>query len=107
MEQEFPILDLGFLLGANKSRDYQEGSKKCFVSLCNFLNEHDLCKQALVIKGEEPEPTAKIMASELTEEGMAVMRMSLGKWLRSQDRGKSPADVSILVKGLEKVREIG
>lgn len=48
-----------------------------------------------------------IMASDLTDEGLATMREGLRKWVASQDRGAPANDLRILDAALVKVRSTG
>lgn len=46
------------------------------------------------------------MASDLTEEGLALVRKSYGRWTDSiVDKKKAPNDFDILDKALQKIRE--
>lgn len=44
-------------------------------------------------------------SSDLTPDGLSLMKACYDKWLRRIDRGMPPDDVTILEKGLQKIRQ--
>lgn len=74
-----------------------------FSSLHAFLSDSGLLRPGF----ERPDNWSdyELRTLDLTDEGMAVMRCGLHKWLRALDRGTAPAKVSALEKCLRSVRQ--
>ena len=45
------------------------------------------------------------MSTDLTEEGVEVMKAAFYKWIDKTDKGMPPEDTSLLMKALNKIRE--
>jgi hypothetical protein len=76
-----------------------------FKAIAGFLQRHGLVKKTLL--GEKDEPTERfcIRASDLTDEGLRLMKESYDRWLKRVDQGKTaPNDVSLLERSLAKLR---
>jgi hypothetical protein len=76
-----------------------------FKVVVNFLQVHGLVTRRLLDDGKELEDDFEIRSSDLTPEGMAVMKKGYDKWLkRIVNKRKDLTDTSILEKAL---RDIG
>ncbi|MBI4664769.1 MAG: hypothetical protein HY735_38765 [Verrucomicrobia bacterium] len=102
---DFPIDDISLHLRASKHKEYQERVVLRFKTFVEFLQKEKLTMRELLPPQEEPPPDFKIMESDLTEEGLELVTKAYDKWLKAQDRGKSPTDVTILATGIKKIRE--
>lgn len=75
-----------------------------FRSLLTFLVEKDLLAREVVVS-EGPLPDAfEIRASDLTPEGLAVMKSAYDRSLNALDRGTDPRKVTILSRAVENIR---
>jgi hypothetical protein len=76
-----------------------------FKAVIRFLQARGLAKTTLLKEGDEPAEGFCIRASELTDEGLALMKAAYDPWLREVDQGKAaPDDVSLLEKRLARLR---
>jgi len=76
-----------------------------FKSVVRFLQDHGLVKRTLLNNNEEPTESFCIRASDLTDEGLELMKATYDRWLKSVDQGKTaPNNVDIFKKRLRKLR---
>ena len=70
------------------------------------MQNKGLTTRIILSEIEEANDDTCIMASDLTEEGLALVRKSYGRWTDSiVDKKKAPNDFDILDKALQKIRE--
>lgn len=75
-----------------------------FRVLAEFLDSNGLSAAPLLPEGRLPDRAFAVRSSDLTPEGLAVMRAGYDRWLKALDRGTSPSDSRILQRALAKVR---
>lgn len=90
---------------ASKSVAYRKSIQEMFIVFVNYLQDNNLTCSTLLQRGAELTDDFRIMRSDLTDEGFEVVKQSYDKWLRGIDRGKPISDVTILEKGLRKVKK--
>jgi hypothetical protein len=80
-----------------------EDEAAMFSALHAFLGTNCLLQPGF----ERPEHWSdyELRAMHLTDEGMAVMRCGLDKWLRAIDRGTAPGRTTALEKCLRSIRQ--
>lgn len=77
-----------------------------FKAVVRFLQAHGLVRTTLLKDGDEPTERFCIRASDLTDEGLRLMKVAYDPWLRKVDEGKAaPDDVRLLEKKLERLRQ--
>jgi hypothetical protein len=77
-----------------------------FKAVVRFLQAHGLVKTTLLGEGDEPTGRFCIRASDLTDEGLVLMKAAYDPWLRRVDQGKAaPDDVSLLERRLARLRQ--
>lgn len=101
---DFVVYNLGFMLGASKRLEHKQSCREQCASLLRFICEHGLNKVPLEWDGDFPPDNLILRASQLTDEGVAVMREGLRKWTSAQDRGRPKADWAILEAALKAIR---
>lgn len=101
---DFVVYNLGFMLGASKRLDHKQSCREQCASLLRFIHQHRLSKEPLEWGGEYPPDNLILRASQLTDEGVAVMRQGLRRWTSAHDRGLPRDDWTILDQALETVR---
>jgi len=101
---DFVLFNLGFMLGASKRVEHKQSCRAQCASLLRFIVQHKLNKEPFDIGDGFPPDDLVLRASQLTEEGVAVMREGLQKWMVAQDRGRSKDDWELLEKALLKIR---
>jgi hypothetical protein len=75
-----------------------------FFVLMKFLQEHGLTKSPAIGSISDIDDSFSLKSSDLTDEGMLLMKDGYSRWVRGIDKGKSPEDVRILEKSLKKIR---
>lgn len=91
----------------------QEGAKRnslteiagYFFALIKFLQNNNLTVRHLASSVEDIGEEFEIRSSDLTEEGLNVIKLGMDKWLkRFNDRPMRESDMVVLEKALQKVR---
>jgi hypothetical protein len=102
----YELWNLRYQLDSCDDVDYQGAVVQITASLIRFLQDHNLIIKIIPNNWRESQ-NLQIYESDLTEEGVAVMRDALLKWLRFADRdAKNRSNVTILEKSLNKVRKL-
>lgn len=102
--QDFLIYNLGFMLGASKRLDHKKSCREQCASLVRFIRSNGLSREPIEWDEEFPPDDFILRSSQLTEEGVMVMREGLRKWQAAQDRGRPKDDWKILEKALQAIR---
>ena len=81
---------------------------KYFKSLIQFLEENKLTTKPIITEGEPMTRDTKIQSSDLTEEGMLFIKaVYKSSWIDKVVDGKiSPDDQKMLIKALNKIRDV-
>lgn len=103
-QRDFALLDLGAMLAASKRLDYRRSVTESFNVLINFLQANGLTRRELLGPGQTLPPAFKLLKSELTEEGYLLFATAVQRWLAWIDKGNPVVDVSIMERGLKKLR---
>lgn len=103
---DFPVDDISIHLKASKHREYQDRVFLRFKTFVNFLQKEKLTTRNLLLVGDQPPSDFKIMKSDLTEQGFELVKKAYDKWLKAQDGGKSPTDLTILVRELISLKKV-
>jgi hypothetical protein len=103
---DFVIDDIALHLAASKNLDYRERVRQRFLVFANFLQENGLTTRVLLdLKVTTIPDNFKIIRSDLTDEGFAVVKSAYDKWLRGHDKGKPIEDVTPFQKAIAAGRE--
>jgi hypothetical protein len=100
---DFLVADIAVHLAASKNPDYRNRVRQRFLVFATFLHENGLTTNPLLDSLRIKPDTFKIMRSDLTDKGFAVVKAAYDKWLRGHDKGKPIEDVTPLRKALEKI----
>lgn len=74
-----------------------------FRTIAKFLDSNGLTRRPI---SKPVDDSFAIRSTDLTDEGLQVMRKSYDSWLRAQDRGQSPDDLRLIEKALAKLRKV-
>ncbi|MBS9774354.1 MAG: hypothetical protein KGV59_04265 [Tenacibaculum sp.] len=103
--KDFIVYRYESLLNANKSNDYQERIHKMTKVLVDFLYNNNLLVN---IQPYDKDGNVKldlvIMYSNLTEDGVEMFKKPVRNWMKAHDRGTRIDKITILEKGLEKIK---
>ena len=99
--KDFVVYTLPGLLSASKRTDYREKCRAQAQSLLRFIVDNKLNDAVLPSLATDD---FVIKASDLTADGLNVMREGLRKWVATQDRGGLASEMKILDAALLKVR---
>lgn len=75
-----------------------------FYQITKFLQDNGLVRHPLMHSIADITDDFELSSSDLTDEGLTVMRAAYHKWLTKVDNGMSPEDWSLLERALKKVR---
>ncbi|KRA62109.1 hypothetical protein ASD89_23755 [Caulobacter sp. Root656] len=75
-----------------------------FYCIIKFLQDNSLVVRQLITSKDELTDDFALSSSDLTEDGLALMRAAYHKWLAKVDKGMPPQDVTLLEKALKKIR---
>jgi hypothetical protein len=101
--KDFVVYTLPGLLSASKRSEYRQKCREQAQHLLRFIVDNNLNRSDRALPSSAGDDLV-IMASDLTEDGLATMREGLRKWVAAQDRGGSTSDIKILDAALLKVR---
>lgn len=73
--------------------------------LIRFLQDNDLVYEKRVDSIDDINDDFSLSTSDLTDDGLALIKLAHDKWLGKIERGMSPEDTTLLGKALKKVRE--
>lgn len=103
---DYKLYDHQIFLERCSDEDYKESITKAAISLMTFLKENDL------LVGVEPfnedgslKDDIIIRKSNVTDDGLELFRKPVNNWWNALDRGTSPEKITILERGLKKIRE--
>lgn len=99
--KDFLVYTLPGLLSASKQTDYRQKCREQAQHLLRFLVDNKLLESELPSSAMD---NLVIMASDLNQDGLAVMQEGLRQWVAAQDRGGSASDLQVLNAALHKVR---
>ncbi|MGC3966233.1 MAG: hypothetical protein QM775_02315 [Pirellulales bacterium] len=75
-----------------------------FRSCITFLQENNLTKRQLLKPHQKITDDLQIATSDLTDEGLELIKACYNRWLKKVGNGTSPSDTSILAGQLKKLR---
>ncbi|SRR5712692_4824894 len=104
MERDFNVDCVGWkFVGSLETSDFR---KRRFWALVSFLQENGLTTRTVANSLEEVTEASCLKRSDLTEEGLALVKIALEKWLKALDRRKhkDPENVTILRRSLTALR---
>ena len=101
---DFLIDDAAVHFAASKNLGYRDRVRRRFKIFVEFLQRHGLTTRTLLPDGVDPDATFKIMRSDLTDDGYAVVHMAYHKWLRALDRGTEIENMACFEKALFEIR---
>jgi len=106
MEDDFVIDQASW--HTKKQRNYELDSSiiyNYFKGIINYLQENKLTTRIILYDVEKVDDDTHFKKSDLTEEGLELIKKAYGKWVDAVvDKKKSPYDYKILDKALSKIR---
>lgn len=100
---DFVIDDAAIHFEASKNSDYRDHVVQRFTTFIEFLQKNGLTQRIILQPGQKPSSDLKIMKSDLTDEGFAVVKESYDRWLRGIENGKPIHDISVLENALASI----
>jgi hypothetical protein len=104
MSQPFTITKVSWLTQTKGLESSRDSIIKDHFFLVKFLQDNHLVSRTLMQSIEDITDDFALSSTDLTDDGLAVMKAAYQKWLTKVDDGMSPEDVSILEKALKKIR---
>jgi hypothetical protein len=104
MSQVFQIFRVAALTQAPGNEGRQMIYINLFYQVIKFLQDNDLLLRTMANSIEDINDDFVLMSTDLTEEGVEVMKAAFYKWLEKTDKGMPPEDTTLLMKALNKVR---
>ena len=105
MSQAFQIFRLAALTQASGNEGRQAYIVNVFYQLIKFLQDNKLMLHPMINSIEDVNDDFVLMSTDLTEEGVEVMKAAFYKWLEKTDKGIPPVDTTLLMKALNKIRK--
>lgn len=104
--KDFTIDKMSWHIKIKDNPETPENIIKRFKIIVSFLQRNDLVTHVLLKPNEEPSDDFSIRSSDLTEEGLEVMKKGYDKWLKKVvNKRKDLNDLGILEKALKNIRE--
>lgn len=104
MESVFVIDKVSWHTKTKGNPEPRERIIKRFYAISKFLQDQGLAVRVLVKDPMDIQDDFSISSSDLTKEGLAVMKAAYDKWLRKIDEGMDVNDLSLIEKVLKKIR---
>ncbi len=105
MSVDFIVYSYPSLLNANKSKDYQDRICLRTKVLVDFLYQNNLLVNIDPYDGSGNVKEALVLfASNLTDDGLELFKKPVQNWLSAHDRGTKIEKITILEKGLAKIK---
>lgn len=98
-DKAFVIEKLGWYIG----KGFLHDPKVKLRTLALFLQENGLATRQLVDPALDLADDFQISSADVTERGLRFLKGGYQKWIKSIDRGRDPADDSLLKRELEKL----
>jgi hypothetical protein len=76
-----------------------------FRTIVSFLQDHGLTERTLLAPEDELTDGFEIRTSDLTSEGLLLLKNCYDKWLKKIDKGMDPGDIRLLRRSLQAIRE--
>jgi hypothetical protein len=104
MSRSFVISQVSWLTQTKGNEGRRDSIVRHFYYVTKFLQDNGLVRHALIERVEDINDDFAITSDDLTDEGLAVMKVAYDKWLQNVDNGLDAADVSILDRALKRLR---
>lgn len=104
MQTPFTIDQVSWHTATRGNPESREHIIRRFYVIAHFLQERALTVRPLVGDVKDIQDDFAISSSDLTDEGLALMKASYDKWLQKVDEGMVIEDLSLLEKALKKIR---
>ena len=75
-----------------------------FAAFVDFVNANGLAAIPIKFDSSSPDDNFVIKSSDLTNEGLVLVKTAYTDWQRFMDRGGDPTDTQILQRALAKLR---
>lgn len=106
MKHDLTLFDLKVFLNANKSEWWQNYYIEMSTILSRFLMDNDLLVDIMPFdETGNIQLDLAIKQSNLTIEGVELFKKTIPNWYKSHERGAEVSKISILEKGLKKIKE--
>ena len=107
MEKDFAIDKVRwYTLDVRGDLEPRDNVLRRFRVIIDYLQHHSLTTRVIASKEDLITDETAIMVSDLTEEGMTMIKKCHDKWLRGIDRGKDPSNLKIWDKALAELRSV-
>ncbi len=101
--KDFVIDKISWHTRLDPNPEFQARVRSRFLALYRFLHSQKLLSEPLDPSGIESGGDFEIRASNLTPDGLALMKATYSKWLKSTDKKKDPNNVDLLASQLQKM----
>jgi hypothetical protein len=105
MSGQFIIFQVSWLTQVPGNEHRRDQIVEHFFQLTKFLQDNHLVRHRLMETRDDITDDFSLSSSDLTDEGLALMRAGYDKWLGKVDNGMDPSDVSLLEKALNRIRK--
>lgn len=102
--QNFPIDKVGWHTQRVGNTEPREKVLLRFFSVVDFLQRNQLTVRPLLVSIDEITDDFTLHSSDLTNEGLQLVKACYDKWLRKVDKGFDPTNTSMFDATLKKMR---
>ncbi len=106
MEKDFILAKVSWLSQVERNYEFDNGLVLSFFkNLITYLQDRNLTTRTILNGCDQVTEDTNIKSSDLSDEGLALMRTSLDKWSdKVFDKGFPPHDFRYLDRQLKKIR---
>ena len=102
--KSFTIAKVSWLTSTAGNEARHEFIVRHFQAVVGFLQDNALVRRPLVQRLEDIDDDFSLESDDLTDQGLAVMKLAYDKWLKKVDRGMDPSNVTLLRNALLQIR---
>ena len=104
MQKPFTIDQVSWHTATSGNPESREHIIRRFYVIAQFLQERGLTVRPLLRDEKDISDDFAISSSDMTDEGLALMKASYDRWLQKVDEGMDIDDLSLFEKAIKKIR---
>lgn len=103
-DKPFTIAKVSWLTNTVGNEDRRGAIEQHFHVVTKFLQDNGLTRRVLCHQRQDINDDFAIESGDLTDGGLAVMKLAYDRWVKQVDRGMNPSNVALLDNALARVR---
>lgn len=106
MKDPFIVFKVSWLTQTPGEEENRDEIVNQFYCLLSFLQNNNLLASNTIKSVDDLTDEFTLLSTDLTEDGLSLMKASYHRWLTKVDNGMPPEDTTLLEKALKKIRRV-